>query len=321
MNWKLLILTLLITKFTLASESKRIAPQFYKSNSEIISPFNENQSTYRFELYRLPQEDAQLQILYSIDGLEYEVTLDSFAFEVPSTPGKHIFQIYLNQNYYEIYSDSLEIAPGTKDTYLVRVDLALQEIMVDKPVIYLYPEEAAAFNVQVIPTGEMQFTYPVLNEAWKGIAHPNGDLDMNGETFSYLFWEAKQVFAPIDPNTSEGFVVSTDSLLSFLESTLSHTGFRAKERADFITYWVPKMLKYESVFITFHQQEACEQFGTLNITPQPDNINRFYMSWADYTGGAIPLPQEIEPMDRTGFDVLEWGGQQIPLNTKENLQP
>ena len=59
--------------------------------------------------------------------------------------------------------------------------------------------------------------------------------------------------------------------------------------------------------------EACTEFGELTISPKPEHIYRFYMiSMPLSESDDYQVPeQEIKPIDRSGFTVLEWGGSKI----------
>lgn len=69
--------------------------------------------------------------------------------------------------------------------------------------------------------------------------------------------------------------------------------------------------------------EDADYFGELNITPRPDNVYRLYILTCpikdpNQTG---PLQaQEIKPISRNGFTVIEWGGSEIdPQMIEKNM--
>ena len=316
MRFTLLIATLLSLNTFAGIEYRKAAKQFQLVSSEKQSDLTSTESIYKFKIINVSDDIASVGIRFSIDGIESRVNLKEYTFEVKTTPGKHKFQIYIGSNYEEIYSDSLAISGFNKDSYDVRTrsNFRIIETVIDKPVIYLYPEIEQDVQVRVNPVGEMNFTYPKYNEGWSVIAAPDGTIKHEGNEYNYLFWESKQmtnvgVFAH-----NGGYVVEKKNVLSFLENKLSEAGFTSKEKADFITYWVPRLIQYDEVLIEFIQNSNCDQFATLEILPIPDNTNRFYISWAEYNGETVSQPQKIQKMDRSGFDVLEWGGQQLILN-------
>ncbi|MFT6500186.1 MAG: hypothetical protein ACJASQ_000293 [Crocinitomicaceae bacterium] len=322
MRITLLFATLLSLNTFAGVELRRMAPQFRLVSSEKQSNLKSSESIYEFKFMNISENIETEEIRYSIDNVDFKVKLIDYTFEVKATPGKHKFLIYINQDYMEMYSDSLMIEGETKNSYNLypRSNLQNLEIEVDKPVIYLYPEVEQEVTVKVNPVGKMNFTYPKYNEGWNVIASPDGTITYEGNEYNYLFWESKQTINTVTFARKGGYVVEKKNVLSFLENKLSAAGFTSKEKADFITYWAPRMIEFETVLIEFIQNSACDQFATLDISPLPDHTNRFYMSWAEYDGGRVIQPQEIQKMDRSGFDVLEWGGQQIILeNNSETL--
>lgn len=73
------------------------------------------------------------------------------------------------------------------------------------------------------------------------------------------------------------------------------------------------------MYIYYLFNEACHEFATLNISPEPVKAVCFHMLWADagtnYDGIGL-LPQEIPTLTRDGFTVSEWGGAEINVKTK-----
>jgi hypothetical protein len=59
--------------------------------------------------------------------------------------------------------------------------------------------------------------------------------------------------------------------------------------------------------------EDCTKFADLSISPKPDHVYRIYILTQPLS---IDSPfefeaQEIVPIDRTGFTVIEWGGSNL----------
>jgi len=310
---RFLLIIIGLSFFSFNSSAKRMAPEFYKSKSMIDGNLKKNESIFQFQFQSLDYYYQNQSITYSIDGKQSMAILDSFEFTVRTTPGKHIFQIYIDDAYYEMYSDSLEIGSKAIDTYYLFPRYSIIQIEVDKPLIYLYPERKQKISVEVVPTGKMKFTYPEMNEEWNVIANPNGTIEYNKNEYNYLFWESTQEFnfSGFDLNT--GYVVEGKDITDFLENKLNDAGFNSFEMADFITYWGPQMINHPHLFIKFHQNEECNQFARLNIEPQPDHTNRFYMSWLPISSNYNPKPQTISRFNRSGFSVIEWGGQELHL--------
>lgn len=313
-----LFLLLLLPAHAEESDSKQVCEICWQ-RTDHVEAFDANAAEYVMEFQNLSPQEMSTQILYSIDGQQHNVKLKNGVFRVQTTPGKHIFQIWLSYQYNEIYSDTLEIGSKERQTFHLFPSKARIGIMVDKPVIYLYPQTTQEFTVEVKPKGEFTFVYPEYNNGWKGTMHPDGSLDINEERYRYLFWESKQQSAPIVAQETEGFVVEGTEITAFLESTLTAVGFTAVERADFITFWAPRMMHEKKVFVHFHQNADCDQFAALNITPEPDQVHRFYMSWGQFEGDFTPAPQDLAPFAREGFTVVEWGGQETVIINQNEL--
>ncbi len=294
-------------------------PEFYLYKTEKAPELNKNQAIYRFEFDFFDPNEANATVIYSIDNFQDTARLEDGVFEVKATAGNHIFQVYINENYQELYSDSLATSSRTKAFYKVRLSDVNSPVLIDKPVIYLYPEVESNFEIVVKPAGEFTFLYPAYDNGWEGTMSPNGNLKMNGETYRYLFWESEQIVQNILPSETSGFVVDQANLFTFIEETLTSVGFNSQEKADFITYWVPRMLKYNRIFIAIDQNEKCDQFATLEVNPTPNHLHRFYISWGEYNGDFIPKTPKLSKINRQGFTVLEWGGTEINIINENEI--
>jgi len=183
----------------------------------------------------------------------------------------------------------------------------------EKPVIYLYPERPMQVNVRVNFSGDFYFAYPPYADGWDVMAHPSGEMDTGGRKFRYLFWEGHLNAAHLPQDLSKGFVIGRDELVGFLERTLGNMGFSDSETGDFITYWAPRMMEHESVFMHFLIDREYELISTLDIRPVPDRVIRLFLFWKGITSDTDikPTEQEIPPFTRQGFTVVEWGGSEL----------
>ena len=146
-----------------------------------------------------------------------------------------------------------------------------------KPVIYLYPKETMDISVQLnIKYSKFTTIYPKFNKknSWNVKAKPNGDILINDKTYPYLFWEAES-YDPFD--TNEGFIVSEENAVIFLEEKLEILGLNEKEKTDFITYWLPVLLKNKLSLCSFQSKKYFDNFE-LNITPKPDSLIRVFLT-------------------------------------------
>lgn len=229
------------------------------------------------------------------------------------------FIFFYNNSHQEIYSDSIDIKGGCRTGIELQFLTAKIHIMADKPVIYFYPEQTEKIDVQLNVNGTLGFTYPTYNGGWNFTADSTGTLHMNGKEYDYLFWDAKTSVNTNDLDLRSGFIVSKDSLTSFFENQLSTMGLNPREQQDFITYWCPLLQVNEYSYVHFLFNEECNLIADMNIAPTPANTNRVYMLWSDATEidrNAIH-PQTIPRFDRSGFDVLEWGGAEAQQMSKD----
>lgn len=254
------------------------------------------------------------RVYMSINGLLEDIIINGtepVTFDL--TPGKYLFKIWGGPGYQEIFSDSIQFNPQTVNKAIARMETAREPIMVYKPVIYFHTDKELAVNVGVNPVGEFTFTYPEIGSGWNGTLKTDGSFVANGKTYPYLFWESNQQYS-YKP-TDNGFKVEKDELIAFLESKCSELGFNARETADFITFWGPKLSENEAVFIQFTIDEANNQFAELTVSPQPDAVKRVYIqftAWSDVMEVYLQ-DKTFESIASNGFTVLEWGGFSFTL--------
>ena len=179
----------------------------------------------------------------------------------------------------------------------------------EKPVIYLYPEQVQEVYVQLELDGEFTCTYPEYDNGWKVKAYPDGTLrdQDTGKEYNYLFWEGT---SGTEYDLSRGFVVEGKDTAGFLEEKLAYLGLNEKESNEFIVYWLPRMEDNKYNLITFQGEDYTEH-AKLKISPEPDSILRVFMVYKPLDK-AINIPeQELEPFEREGFTVIEWGGAEM----------
>ncbi len=187
----------------------------------------------------------------------------------------------------------------------------------EKPVIYLYPEQASVIDVTLEVEGSLSCVYPAFASAqptdtggtWRVFAQPDGTLTdlSSGRELGYLFWEGDAGFSP---DFSQGFCVSGDDMRAFLEDALSKLGLTDREAADFITYWLPRMQENPYNLVSF-QGDAYARVACLGIDPEPDTVIRVQMAWRPLEVPVQIEPQELTAPARNGFTVVEWGGTQV----------
>jgi hypothetical protein len=198
----------------------------------------------------------------------------------------------------------MPIVEDVEEDESVRVDVDY------KPVIYLYPEESMDISVQLNFEKRIFTTiYPKFNgkNTWNVHAEPNGDIIIKGRKYPYLFWEAES-YAEKDLN--EGFIVKDSDAENFLEEKLSILGLNDKEKTDFITYWLPLLLRNKLSLCSFQKHEFFNSIE-LNITPKPDSLIRIFLSIKKIDAPINIKEQKLQSPERKGFTVIEWGGSNL----------
>lgn len=183
-----------------------------------------------------------------------------------------------------------------------------EEIVDEKPVIYLYPEEKTEVTVNLDLDGRLTASYPKYNEGWKVTALPDGTLfDENGKEYYCLYWEGT---SGGEYDFSKGFCVAGDETADFLENALQKLGLSRREANEFIVYWLPRMEQNEYNLIAF-QGGAYTDSAKLEIDPQPDTLIRVFMAWKPLEEYCEIEPQELSAPERAGFAAVEWGGAKV----------
>lgn len=276
---------------------------------------------FHFKTYDNSVFVKSTSIQYSVDGTErsFKPSSDE-ALTVETSEGSHRLQFYLNENYYEVYT-SIQNEGQHHYYYTVYFENAERLIMSEKPVIYLYPETTSSVEVKVEPKGELTFTYPLYNGGWSVEAEPDGTLKMAGNTYNYLFWESEEENKHSDDLFETGYLVEGKKAATWLGEKLDQAGLNSQEKADFITYWGPRMAQQDQLLVHFVFNEDCNTFAELDVTPTPDQSYRIYILWKPVNGAVHqPKEQPIPKIDRTGFTLVEWGGQELP-SEKNNSNP
>ena len=181
-------------------------------------------------------------------------------------------------------------------------------MVLKKPVIYVYPEKPMEVSVSInITKGKFSVVYPKFNEgnnSWKIKANPNGDIEINNRKYPYLFYECDSYF---NQETKEGFIVDENNAEDFLEEKLKFLGLNDKEKTDFITFWLPVLLKNKLSLCSFQSKEFFEHIP-MNVSPKPDTLIRIFLTIKKIDAPIEVKEQKLERHERKGFTVVEWGG-------------
>lgn len=278
-----------------------------KTYQKVLHVF-ENQNVYvqNNEIYvednkvttKLGTWDNKYYYHYAISGYYKE---DDISSEENKAPGLYLIFEYNGSNEgpgFEYYYN-----PETKEVKKYELEMVGGYA---KPVLYLYPEETTEVTINFEHEDNLTTTYPKFKDEWKVTAHPNGDLyDAFGKYYYGLYWEESSNHK-ID--FTEGFYVSKDNAISFLEEKLSIIGLNDKERNEFIMYWLPILEKNEHSLVYFELTEERDSFNKLKISPKPDSLLRMAIHVKKVNGSQNIKEQKLTTFTRTGFTVVEWGG-------------
>lgn len=209
---------------------------------------------------------------------------------------------------------------------------------IDKPVIYLYaPNPNKVHTVTVYNrenvTGdqvrsEFVFSYPtpkaVNKESqsieWELTTNTSGQLrlvDKSSDVYPYLFWDAKSKLtdSEIQLFQTEGLIIDRENYTAYLEKALHKQEIiLASEVTDFITHWVPQMLKFPQCKIQFNK-DIIESRYQLTVSPAPDVITRVFMVWQGLVNpvqaSKSDILFELCTRNPSFTRVVEWGGTQL----------
>lgn len=200
---------------------------------------------------------------------------------------------------------------GAYEINFEMIEMPEIEIILLKPIIYLYPIDTTDVHVRLEYDGELIHTYPRYAQyGWDITACPDGTLfDHQGRSYYALFWEGSQNYADIP---TSGTLVAGNESLNFLENALLAYGLTEREANEFILFWLPQMEKNAYNLVHFATDSYNEKVP-LHVDPAPNTQLRIMMS-------VVPLelpidfptqPLPLQPIPRKGFTVVEWGGQII----------
>lgn len=248
------------------------------------------------ELYKLSASNVTT-VIVNRSEIEFRVE-DQFARKWVYTPQHNVVQGRVNHVFLKrVWLDDL------KDK---EVEIPVQQDRLEKPVIYFYSNNQSEYTLTFPENTTVDFTYPQrIKKSWIISANKQGVIETNEKEYPYLFWETSK---PVALDWTNGFVVNKENLLSFLEDKLSEMNLNSREKTDFITYWFPKMVNYESVDIQFLFNESYQkEILDIQVTPKV-NTFRVFMFFKPSSGTVKLKPQIIEKAQRTPTFYLEWGG-------------
>jgi len=304
------------------SKNPESVPDYNIVKTAVDSSLKKNESAFEIKFYAFGSVIQKQEIKLSHNNQNENIVTDAKGnYILKLKPARHKFQFFYTEEFFEITTDSIKSKGGCKTYLEVYFNSSKFPVMAEKPVIYVYSEDTTDVILKLKTDYKLSFTYPEYKDAWKVKATPNGDLITDKAIYPYLFWEGNISLSQNEVNTSEGFIVKKENLISFFENKLNAMGLNQKEQTDFITYWCPRMSNNESCYVRFLFNEEVDKYAALNMNPKPDNLFRVFMVWTDASKidlNASFIEQKVRSTKRTGLTVIEWGGSEIETNLKEN---
>jgi len=295
-------------KKTVSSNEKKSTILVNCKNSSIPASYITGKVTDINTQEEIFNATVELRDLKSLQLIEGVLTDEHGNFKLSNIPLGHY---NLRIEYVGCDDVDMNLSFDEHRTCSAEIKLALYTIEVEKPVIYLYPEQRQKINLKIEYAGSLTHTYPKYPEkGWTVTAEPNGTLwDENNQEYYALFWEGtpKHPIAPKD-----GFVVSGTETARFLEEKLAYLGLNRREANEFIMYWLPRMENHPYNFIHF-ASKAYEEQAILDINPKPETVIRVMMLTQPLSSKtAYPL-QDLSQLQKTrkGYTVVEWGGSVV----------
>lgn len=293
--------------------SKRELKKLYKKYSPENSIKNESDvfkiSGTVYDCEKLPIPGAYIKNLNS--KAETQADFD----------GKFSIEVKINDileiSFLEFKSHKIKIENNENLVVNLKAD---QQIMLEKPVIYLYPTEKTAIDIKLDLKGKLLTTFPKYDKNWEVIAEPNGQIfdKKTNRYYSSLFWDGTIDFPEEHYQYNEGFVVPKEKLTEFFIEKLEYIGLNNQETNNFIQYWLPVLERNKYNFIHFLINEKCSEIATLNVNPKPETSIRIYMEFYGLENFKNINEQQLPKTNRRGFTLVEWGGADVSLKIKNN---
>ena len=176
---------------------------------------------------------------------------------------------------------------------------------IDKPVLYLYPEEDTNVKVSFEKPELLTTTYPKYNNGWNVFVDKSGNINDGKNNYYALYWEEQPTKKE---SFNEGFYVEKDNAIEFLEEKLSIIGLNDRERNEFIMYWLPILEKNKKSLVYFELTDEKQKANELIIEPKPDSLLRLTMHVKKVNRKIEIKEQKLNTFERIGFTAVEWGG-------------
>jgi hypothetical protein len=247
---------------------------------------------------------------------------------------------YLDNNltladYNAMSGDTIQVDPGSRPAnttsrpIVSRSSLNFENLVVRKPVIYLFPPSSlpdVTIELQLASSWRFSAVHPpprttippgkphtAQSLTWTIAAEPDGTLvdKTSGTEVSYLYWEANanshlvtpdasrattpvediETFDPSRPSVSpeDSILLPIGEVPGYLDATLKALALHTEARTSFITYWLPDLLKHQYVALRFLAQASYEKAAQMRVSPAPDVVTRVFMLFRGVEPGDLGL--------------------------------
>jgi hypothetical protein len=215
-------------------------------------------------------------------------------------------------------SQKIKVTNQTTQNIVLKLP-ASNEIIIEKPVVYLYPTEKTDVIFSLDFNGKLLTTFPKYEVNWKVTAYPDGRIfdKKTNRFYNSLFWNGTQKFSEEHYHYKSGFVVSKNNLATFLIKKLEFIGLNNLETNEFVQYWLPVLEKNEINFIHFYVNSDYDVISKNNVFPRPDTSIRIFMEFYGLDDKIEIQEQKLPKVERKGFILVEWGGADVSEQMNE----
>lgn len=225
-------------------------------------------------------------------------------FEATVEPGSYGVEVYTDGSYGGCAA--AEVTDTSPCSASIEVTLR-EEVSVDKPNLYLYPQEATDVAVR-LPNWrritESDPRYPV--DGWRVTAQPDGLLHTPVGERDFLFYEMNYEVSRFQHES--GWCVQGSLAQLSIESAMDELGFLPSEITDFTTAWdgiFPDATPGPDGRAMMTVYPQFDNLTAVRIDPEPDSFLRAWFVVAD--GCQIVEPADMPQVERAGFHAAEWG--------------
>lgn len=190
---------------------------------------------------------------------------------------------------------------------------------VKKPVVYLYSDRIVDLDLKLNTKIDLSFTYPAYDETgWHMSISPENGIVVNNQHYPYLFWEGvdnDRLNYQIHKGNIVGEIISTDTVITYLEKQLTAFGLSPVEKTDFITFWAPILSRQRYALVQFKLDKDYDEVAAIESSIPIDEERRVFLMFESFdwkpripVTGAQP---KVDPVKRNGLILIEWGGAAV----------